>query len=94
MAKSREEPKRSEGNGSVLCQLNCKCEKANAAFLDYVDVHTRYNRYKQQLIMTKEKSHALQAQRWELKKEMLRLEYQHHTLEYKCNLLLKRLKHE
>ena len=94
MAESREEPKRSEGNGSVLCQLNCKREKANAAFLDYIDAHTRYNRYKQQLIVTKEKSHALRAQCWELKKEMLRLEYQHHTLEYKCHLLLKRLKHE
>ena len=94
MAKSRKEPKRFEHDGSVLCQLNCKHEKADAAFLDYIDAHMRYNRYKQQLIVTKDKSHASQAQRWELKKEMLRLEYQHHALEYKCHLLLKCLNHE
>ena len=94
MAESREEPKCSKCDGSVLCKLNCKREKANAAFLDYIDAHTRYNRYKQQLIVTKDKSHASRAQRWELKKEMLRFEYQHHALEYECHLLLKHLKHE
>ena len=94
MAESREEPKHSECDGSVLCKLNCKREEANAAFLDYIDAHTRYNRYKQQLIVTKDKSHASRAQRWELKKEMLRFEYQHHALEYECHLLLKHLKHE
>ena len=58
MAESREEPKCSECDGSVLCKLNCKREEANAAFLDFIDAHTRYNRYKQQLIVTKDKSHA------------------------------------
>ena len=36
MAESREEPKHSECNGSVLCQLSCKREKADADFLDYI----------------------------------------------------------
>ena len=94
MAESREEPKHSEYDGSVLCKLNCKREEADAAFLEYIDAHKRYNWYKQQLIMTKDKSHTSWAQCWELKKEMLRFEYQHHTLEYECHLLLKRLKHE
>ena len=94
MAESREAPKHYECDGSVLCKLNCKHEKADAAFLEYIDAHTRYNRYKQQLIVTKDKSHASQVQRWELKKEMLRFKYQHHALEYECHLLLKRLKHE
>ena len=43
MAESREEPKRSECDGSVLCKLNCKREKADAAFLAFIDAHTRYN---------------------------------------------------
>ena len=94
MAESREEPKCSECDGSLLCKLNCKREKADAALLDYIDAHTRYNRYKQQLIVTKDKSHASWAQCWKLKKEMLRYEYQHHALEYECHLLLKCLKHE
>ena len=94
MAESREEPKRSECDGSVLCKLNCKREKADTAFLGYIDAHTRYNWYKQQLILTKDKCHALRSQCWELKKEMLRFEYQYHALEYECHLLLKRLKHE